>query len=121
MRRALSILALSTVPALAACEDAGASVQIDAATATRAPDGRVAVDVVLAAEERLGGNVGKYCTRATFAGQAVPAEVCDADLRDGDTRAVRLVSDGAPAASSPIGVRVRLGAVDIGRSLVAPP
>lgn len=120
MRRALLVLA--TITCLAGCEDTDASLNIESATATRTPDKRVAVDAVLAAEEGLGGNVGNYCVTVTFAGQDYPAQICAADLRDGDRKTVRLVSDKASIApGAAISVRVRLATVDVGRSLVAPP
>ena len=108
---------------LGACSDEPrASLAITAARVTRAPEGRVIVDVDVVAYEGLGGNVGIYCTRATFGpGTDDAVEVCAADLEDGDTKTVRLVSNGFVAPGAAIGVRVRLGRVDIGRSLAAPP
>ncbi len=81
---------------------------------------RVVVDVELLAHDQLGGNVGGYCTRVTFPGQADPAEVCYDDLEDGDRRTVRLVSTADILDGAMIAVRVRLGDVDVGRSLVGP-
>ncbi|MBX3208732.1 MAG: hypothetical protein KF764_27110 [Labilithrix sp.] len=109
------------VLALAACDEPGASLQITGARAHRAPDARVVVDVDLVAAEGLGGNIGTYCTRATFAGQVEPVEQCNADLEDGDTKTVRLVSTSDRIfAGAPISIRVRLGNVDVGRGLAAP-
>jgi hypothetical protein len=119
MRPALLILSIAVG---AACADAGASIAIEDARAIRLPDGRVAVDIDVAAKERQGGNVGTYCAAATFTGQARVVEQCYADLEDGDRKTLRLVSDDgsiAPGASIVIGVRVdQLG---VGRTLVAPP
>ncbi|MBX3201129.1 MAG: hypothetical protein KF894_23525 [Labilithrix sp.] len=124
MRVASSLTIASSLAAaltLGACDETGASLKITGARVHRAEDARLVVDVDLVASESLGGNIGWYCTRATFAGQAEPVEQCAADLEDGDTKTVRLVStsdrifDGAA-----ISVRVRLGNVDVGRSLAAP-
>jgi hypothetical protein len=76
--------------------------------------------VDLEAQEGVGGNVGVYCVRVTFAGQPAYREECRADLEDGDTKTVRVVSDGDLAPGTAITVRVRLGVVDVGRSLAAP-
>lgn len=106
------------------CEGPLSSLEVKGARAFRAADGSVVVDVDLLASEALGGNIGVYCTRASFVG--LPSgedfvEVCHADLRDGDSRTVRLVSGFDVEEGTAIHVRVRLGAVDIGRSLAAPP
>ena len=114
--RHLVLLALG----LGACDGPGASVQITDADAYRAPDRRVVVEVDLLAHESLGGNIGVYCTRVTFAGQDNPVEECSADLEDGDSKTVRLVSEREIPPEAAITVRVRLGRVDVGRSLAAP-
>jgi hypothetical protein len=108
---------------LAACEkETGASLEITGARVARASEGRVVVEVDLLASEAMGGNVGIYCTRATFAvGDRPPiVEQCAADLEDGDSKTVRLVSDQAIAPRTGVAVRVRLGRVDVGRSVEAP-
>ena len=121
MRGALLVLGISIGAAASGCDDTGASVEIVDARAFRAPAGRVVVDVDLRAHESLGKNIGVYCTRVTFAGEADPVEVCAADLEDGDTKTVRLMSAGDPAPGAAITIRVRLDRVDVGRSLAAPP
>ncbi len=103
-----------------ACSEPRATLEVTDVRAFRGSDERVVVDIDLVAHEGLGNNVGRYCTRATFAGQVAPTEVCSADLEDGDEKTVRIVSDGDLADEAAITVRVRLGSVDIGRSLVAP-
>ena len=106
---------------LAACDDTGASLQITGARAHRAVDKRVVVDVDLVASESLGGNIGTYCTRVTFAGQETPVEQCSADLEDGDTKTVRLVSESDRISDgAPITIRARHANVDVGRTLAAP-
>ena len=104
-----------------ACDEPGSSLVVTGTRASRAPDARVVVEVDLLAYQRLGGNLGTYCTRVTFVGQDAPAEVCSADLEDGDTKTVRLASERWVPPGSAIAIRVRLAAVDIGRSLAAPP
>lgn len=118
--RALLVLGIS-LGAGVACDDTGASLQITDVHAFRSPERRVVVDVDLRAHESLGANIGVYCARATFAGQARVAEVCSADLEDGDEKTVRLMSDGDLAPGAAITIRVRLGRVDVGRTLAAPP
>lgn len=115
------LLKIAVGAGLLACDEPRASIEILDARAFRGPDNRVVVDVDLLAHEGLGKNVGIYCTRVTFAGQEDPAEECDADLEDGDTKTVRLVSDKDIAPGAAITVRVRLEHVDVGRSLAAPP
>jgi hypothetical protein len=119
MRTALWILA--TAIALTACPDPGASIDIEDARATRLPDGRVAIEVDVRAQERLGKNLGTYCTRVTFTGQADFAEECRSDLEDGDLRTLHFESaidldDGAL-----IFVDLHLPDRDARRTLVAPP
>ena len=121
MRGALVMLAISFGVATIACDGPGASIEITGARAFRGADSRVVVDIDLRAYEGLGGNVGTYCTRVTFAGQGNPAEVCSADLEDGDTKTVRLVSEGDVAPGAAITIRVRHERTDVGRSLAAPP
>lgn len=119
--RMACLVVLAGAFASAGCDGPGASLRILAARASREPDGRVAVEIDLLASEGLGGNVGTYCTRATFDGQPDPVEVCAADLEDGDTKTVRLTSEStALRAGAEIKLRVRVAAVDVGRSLVAP-
>lgn len=125
MRVASSLTVTSSLVAgvlsLGACDDTGASLKITGARVHRAGDARVVVEIDLVASEGLGGNIGTYCTRATFAGQAEPVEQCAADLEDGDTKTVRLVSTSDRISEgAAIAVRVRLGNVDVGRSLAAP-
>lgn len=121
MRRALLLLGMTIGAAVGACEDTGAAIEIIDARAFRAPDKRVVVDVDLRAHESLGGNVGIYCTRVTFAGQKDPAEECSADLEEGDVKTVRVTSERDVAPGAAITIRVRLDRVDVGRSLAAPP
>jgi hypothetical protein len=117
---AIGALVMATL--LASCSDGPrASVEITGARAFRAPDKHVVVDVDLVASEGLGGNIGTYCTRVTFTGQENPAEQCFADLSDGDTRTVRLVSEKDLDPGASIVIRVRLGNIDVGRTLAAPP
>lgn len=120
--RSLLLLGLGALAlGLTACDDTGASLQITGARAHRAADRRVVVEVDLLASESLGGNIGTYCTRVTFSGQEAPAEQCSADLEDGDTKTVHLVSESDRIfGDAPITVRVRLGNVDVGRTLAAP-
>jgi hypothetical protein len=106
--------------ALVRCNEPGASITIKDARAWRDAERRVVVDIDVIAHEALGDNIGTYCTRVTFTGQAVPAEQCSADLTDPDTKTIRVRSDGDLPAGAAINVRVRLGAVDQGRSLAAP-
>jgi len=121
MRAALVMLAIAFGMAAMACDGPGASIEITDARAFRGADNRVVLDVDLRAHEALGGSVGIYCTRVTFAGQGNPAEVCSADLEGGDTKTVRLVSDGDLEPGAAITIRVRLDRTDVGRSLAAPP
>jgi hypothetical protein len=110
------------------CDDPGAALRITDAHASRNPDGRVAVEVDLEAHEAGGRNIGIYCVRVTFTAespQELPLSVfheeCRTDLRDGDTKTTRLVSDrGDLPEGDPIHIRVRLAATDIGRDLAAP-
>jgi hypothetical protein len=113
-------ISVAIAGAIAGCEDPGAALEITGARAARTPDKRVTVEIDLVASEGLGKNIGIYCTRVTFAGQEKPAEECKADLEDGDTKTVRLVSEKDLPDGAAIAVRVRLGNVDIGRSLAAP-
>ncbi|HVJ92217.1 MAG TPA: hypothetical protein VM580_20595 [Labilithrix sp.] len=106
--------------ALGGCEDPGAKLEMLDARAFRA-DGRVVVDIDLRAHEALGGNFGIYCTSVTFPGQERPAEQCSADLEDGDTKTVRLLSDGWVAPGASMSVRVRWDRAAIVRTLAAPP
>jgi hypothetical protein len=108
--------------AAASCaDDPGAALEIVDARSARDPGTRrVSVDVDLRARESLGGNIGVYCVRTTFAGQAEPRETCAADLEDGDLKTLRFVSDGEVAAGAAIQVRARLGATDAERFLAAP-
>jgi hypothetical protein len=106
---------------LAGCQDTGAAVTIKDARATRNAEKLVVVDIDLEARERLGGNVGTYCTRVTFAGLPNPQEVCATDLRDGDTKTQRIVSNGFVNDGAAISIRVRLDTQDEEWNLVAPP
>lgn len=117
MRR-LALLLASTLAL--GCSDPRAGLELTDARAWRADDGRVVVDVDLLAHEGLGGNIGTYCTRVTFQWQDHPAEVCRADLEDGDTATVRLLSDARLGEGTLITVRVRHAAVDQTRTLAAP-
>ena len=118
----LSVLAAHATGLLAiACNDARAGVDVTDVRASREPDQRIAVDVDLVAHEGLGGPLGTYCTRVDFPWQPRPAEVCKADLHDGDTTTIRLVSDLTLAPGAPIHVRVRHFGVDHTRDLAAPP
>lgn len=112
--------ALALAALVGACDDPGAALEITDARTFRADDARIVVDVDVRAHEALGGNVGVYCVRTSFAGQANAPEHCHADLEDGDRRTLRFVSDGWLAAGAAITVRVRLDRVDVARSLVVP-
>jgi hypothetical protein len=103
-----------------ACEGPRAGIEIEEVIAFRDPSRKVVVDVVIRGREGLGGNVGNYCARATFPGQAEPAETCASDLEDGDTKALRFVSAGDVAEGSTIGIRVRHEGRDRGANVVAP-
>lgn len=120
MRVGSSTLAVSLLVALAACDDPGASLEITDARASRAPDKRVVVEVDLLAQERLGGSIGTYCTRVTFAGQTSFAEQCHADLHDGDTKTLRFTSEGDIAERAVITINARLARGEVGRDLEAP-
>jgi hypothetical protein len=113
-------LAGALAVAIAGCDEPRAALEITDARAFRAPDRRVVVDVDLVAYEGLGKNVGTYCTRVTFAGQDKPAEECSADLEDGDTKTVRLMSELDLPEGAAISIGVRLGRIGVGRSLAAP-
>lgn len=117
--RALGSFSVWCALALGACDAPRATVGVTDARASRDAAGRVVVVVELQASEGLGGNVGSYCVRVSFAGEA-DREDCRADLEDGDTVTLRFVSSGALPAGAAIGVRVRLGAVDVRRTLAAP-
>jgi hypothetical protein len=119
--RSLSFGLFAALLGAGACGDPGAAVEIRDAQASRDAVRRVVVDVELLARESLGGNVGTYCVRVTFTGQAEPREQCSTDLQDGDTKVIRFTSDGDLPPNVPINIRVRLGSVDVGRSLAAPP
>jgi len=121
MRAGALLLGITIGAAALGCEDTGAAIEILDARAFRAPDNRVVVDIDLRGHESLGGNVGIYCTRVTFAGQENPAEECSADLEEGTVRTVRLTSEKDIAPGAAITIRVRLDRVDVGRSLAAPP
>jgi hypothetical protein len=114
----LGVLALVTS---LGCDTAGASLQIRDARASRDAQRRVVVDIDVRAHESLGGNIGTYCTKVTFTGQTDARQECKADLEDGDTKTIRMVSDGDLPEGAMIVVRVRLAAVDDGRTLFAPP
>ena len=116
--RFISACLLSFVPA--ACDDAGAAIEIDDVRAGRDEARRVVVEVHLEARESLGGSVGIYCVRVTFAGQPAFREQCQADLADGDRKMLRFVSDGELPEGARIDLSVRLGGVIEGRSLAAP-
>lgn len=90
-RRLLSVLLLA--PLAGACEDPMAWIDMVEARATRDPSGRVVVDVDLLARQGLGDNIGVYCLRVDFPDQKLPAQECKADLRDGDTKTARFVSE----------------------------
>ena len=116
-------LALSAVLGAAGCDEPGAGVRIDEASAARGPDGRGVVDVTVRAFERLGGHVGTYCVSAHFLRPEVDplflptraryfealefAERCEADLEDGDVRTFRFVS---ASTTLPPGAPVRVQA-----------
>ena len=119
----MRLLALCSVPfALAlGCSDPHAQIEVTGVRTWRAPDAHVVVDVDFVASEALGGNIGMYCTRATFPWQKEPAETCKADLEDGDTATVRLVSNAWLPKGALITVRVRHAATDQTRTVVAPP
>lgn len=117
MRRAL--ISSSLVLALAACEGPRASIDIEDARVSRDEGGKIVAEVDLLAHDQLGGSVGNYCTQVVFATEA-PVERCDADLEDGDRRTMRWVSLGEHPPGTFVNVRVRLGAVDTQRLLVAP-
>lgn len=80
------------VMAMAACADPGASLQIDEVRASRLPDGRVAVDVDVLAQERLGGSLGTYCAHIWFPDEPGIFEECGNDLEDGDRKTLRYTS-----------------------------
>lgn len=103
-----------------ACSDPRASLKIDTTAMTRDTERRVVVDVELTASEGLGGNIGAYCVRVTFAGQSAFREQCAADLEDGDRKKLRFVSDGAVPPQGAIFVRIRHNQGEDGRSLVGP-
>jgi hypothetical protein len=106
---------------LVACDDPGASIEVVDARVSRQPDKRVVVEADLVGHEGLGKNVGIYCTRVTFPGQAQPVEECRADLEDGAIKTVRFVSDNDIDPLQNIVMRVRLDARDVMRTLAAPP
>jgi hypothetical protein len=105
---------------LLACEAPRAGIEIEEVTASRDPFRKVVVDVVIRAREGLGGNIGNYCARATFPGQSEPVETCASDLEDGDTKALRFVSESEVAEGSTIAVRIRHEGRDRGANVVAP-
>lgn len=112
--------ALLLIAALGGCDASDAGIEIVGSRVWRAADKRVAVEVDLEAHERLGDNIGTYCTRVTFAGQTNVVEECRADLEDGDTRTVRVLSEGDLPEGAAITVRVRIAGIDVGRTLLAP-
>lgn len=117
------VLALFAALAAAGCDEPGAGVRIDDASAARGPDGRGVVDVKVRAFERLGGHIGTYCVSAHFLRPEVDPlflptraryfeavefeERCEADLEDGDVRSFRFVSG---SATLPPGAPVRVQA-----------
>jgi hypothetical protein len=120
-RRSVIAASLFGLGAVTGCQDdVGAAVDITDMRVSRDPQKRVVVDVDLVAREALGRNVGVYCTEVTFAGQDTPHDECKADLDDGDKKTLRVVSDGDVPEGGDVSVRVRLGAVDVRRSLAAP-
>ena len=105
------------------CDGPKTSIEIVGAHATRMADQRVQVDVEIVGDEGLGHSVGVYCTHVTFEhdDQDHPVDdVCKKDLEDGDHETVTLASKWPIPPGSAITIRVRLQAVDVGRSLVAP-
>lgn len=87
--RALPLFAMCF--ALPACADPGASLEVDDIRASRLPDGRVAVDVDVLAQERLGGRLPTYCARVTFPDEPTFEEY-KSDLEDGDRKTLRYTS-----------------------------
>lgn len=123
IKDALRVMTLLCAVVVSGCDDPDVLIDVTDARVYRQADKTVAVEVDLEGHERLGKNLGTYCVRVTFVPED-PAyhEDCKADLEDGDTKTVRLVStktDLLPG--SAIRVRVRLAAVDVGRDLAAPP
>lgn len=119
MRGLILSFGLLAVSVAVGC-DPGTSIQITDVHSSRVDGDRVAVDVELVAAEATGNNIGTYCTRVTFVGQPTPSEQCNSDMKDGDTKTVRFVSDGRVDSRTTITIRVRLGNVDVGRSFEAP-
>jgi hypothetical protein len=104
------------------CDDPTAALQITDARAARDAQSHTIVDIDVVGHEALGKNVGGYCAKVTFVGQTDPSVVCNTDLRDGDRRTVRVLSQSNPDPGSAIGVSVELGAVAATwGGLVAPP
>ena len=117
LRRFTGLLAAALMAV--ACDEPDSGVDIVDSRIFRA-DGRVVVEVELLAHERLGDNVGTYCTRVTFTGQTNVFEECHADLEDGDSRTIRATSEFNLDEGTLVVVRVRHAARDVGRSLLAP-
>jgi hypothetical protein len=113
--------AVVTALVVQGCTGPGASVEIEDANATRDGGGHVVVDVDVQAHELLGGNVGTYCARVSFSGQSNRSVQCGQDLRDGDKKTVRVVSEGDPDPGSNINIDVQLGTVSAVWDLAAPP
>ena len=127
--RALPALLVSMTAALTllAC-DQGATVLVLDASPSRAPDKRVVVDVQVEGVEPAGRNVGAYCVSihwfnvgfnpatapaTRYVGELDFLEQCAADLRDGDQRTFRLVSNKTDLVKGmPARVQVRRGKGD---------
>jgi hypothetical protein len=127
--RALPLSILFVVTALCglAC-DQGATVILLEARPTRAVDQRIVVDVDVEGVEPSGRNVGAYCVSihwfnfgfspatpplSRYVGELDFVEECAADLRDGDMRTFRLVSNKTDLVKGmPARVQVRRGKTD---------
>lgn len=121
------LVLLHFMESVVACTDVpNANIDITDARAFRGEGGRVVVDVDLIAREGLGGNIGVYCTRVTFPGEALGRyhETCAADLSDGDTKTMRFISDKTDIpkdAQIAVAVRLAIQNNNAGRLLGAPP
>jgi hypothetical protein len=103
-----------------ACDEPTATIEIKEIRGSRDAAGHVIADTDIVGHDSLGRGIGTYCLLVTFPGEAQSSS-CNDDLRDGDRKTLRAVSQGSPDPGASISIAVRLGAIDAMGSLAAPP